>query len=69
MNYEAVFLYASELVYLPFTKSYEKAPFFPSSFVLNHKKGKMGQCRQEGSADSSGIHVRFACVLFVDLGV
>ena len=69
MNYEALFLYAYELVYLPFTKSYEKAPFFPSSFVLNHKKGKMGQCRQEGSADSSGIHVRFACVLFVDLGV
>ena len=47
----------------------EKLHLFSSSFVLEHKKGKMGQCRQEGSADSSGIHVRFACVLFVDLGV
>ena len=47
----------------------KKLLFFPSSFVLEHKKGKMGQCRQEGSADGRGVHVRFACVLFVDLGV
>ena len=40
----------------------EKLLLFSSSFVLEHTKGKMGQCWQEGSSD--GLWFLFRSLVF-----